>query len=730
MKKNLLIKFAAAISGASVAAAGCALPAIADPASVTTFGHLSGFGSDTTMDVMDGIASAIGNAPDGKPYIASYKAVGGADAVTKSGSLAVPRANGSGAGRDLLRVALGQTGSASVAIAPNDLGAARAAVSPKTEDVAGLVDFARSSSGPSGAVNDGVLTYIPFAIDAMTYATAPNSKIPNNLPVGSSANTSEASLYNIYWGNLDYVVTSDADGSFVRLQKGNSVSVGETAHLIKAYIPQAGSGTRSFWIGKFGITETNITNNATAAIATYGDNLSVQEHDGSALVNDPYALVGFSISQWVAQTNGVAVNRLKGAVLNNMTVSSTQQTPTSTTVEGGKTVYATNASWTAITRTVYNIVPTALANAAGDNYVKTVFVGDDSLVCQAKSAIQLFGYGLLSYPDTDASKAGTVPGSKSTVCGSIVAENRVSAPAATTVALGTPATNAAGEMVVTATVTGNNGKQGGSVTLYTDYGVLGTEAEVATATLAKGSNTVDIVVPKPASASSLSVVAEFLPNLSGLASSSSAATSVDFAKQTSTEISDVVYNTTGTTAAVTVSVSKPALAAGSVELYNGDVLVESKDIAAGASTVVFNLADTLNQASHDYSLTAKYVATSDASTGSETTEATAVNIKGTAAITATFTYTSGKVSSKKNTSQILTLSVKDGKALDAAAANGHAVVVISKGSAIYYATGRVVNGSASINLGKFKSAGKFTVKVYFSGDDFAASSKSLSFKLS
>ena len=205
--KEVYKKLVLSLGGAAVVIAGNALPSQADPASVTKFAEVVGLGSDTTMDVMDGISLALGTNPDGTLKLASYKAVGSADVVVSADGKAIPRANGSTAGRVLLTVAIGQVGSATVPIALDELGKSRTSAVPTTEQVAGKVHFARSSSGPSGAISNGVLTYVPFAYDNMTYATAPVSKIPSDIPLGSAANTSEVSLMNIYKGNITQVIT-------------------------------------------------------------------------------------------------------------------------------------------------------------------------------------------------------------------------------------------------------------------------------------------------------------------------------------------------------------------------------------------------------------------------------------------------------------------------------------------------------------------------------------------
>jgi hypothetical protein len=475
------------------------------------------------MDVMDGLATKLGRVGNSKSdwKIASYKAVGSATVKTRSNRLPIGRFNGSSAGRDALYVAIGRLDTASIPVAANTDGSARPAVTPTTAQLAGNIDFARSSSGPSGARADGVVTYIPFGIDAMTYATSPNSKIPSGIPIGTDGNTSEVSLKNIFKGNITKVITN-ASGEFIKLETPNYVpQAGETQNTINAYIPQAGSGTRSFWIGSsvINITEAQIAAGSTAAKDQWSDNgvlKPVQEHDGSAVANDNFALVGFSIAQFVAQTNGVSPSRLKGAVLRTMAPTAGGEAVDPTTGTGTNLV--TNPNWVAIKRTVYNIVPTALANAAGTNAIKRAFVGENSLVCKEKATIQKYGYGLLTYPGTAEGNLGTTSGGHATICGNITAPNRVGAPATSTVSLGTPKLSSSGSSAtVVATVT-SNGNQGGVVNIYD--GAAEAANLVGKGTVAKGKTTVTITVqPKDKKDEELSLIAKFTPTLTGIAES-------------------------------------------------------------------------------------------------------------------------------------------------------------------------------------------------------------------
>ena len=730
MKNKLFAQVTVALSGAAVIAAGTAMPVMADPVSVNKYAELVGLGSDTTMDVMDGISLALGNVSDAdsRLKLASYKALGSADVVVSADGIAVPRANGSSAGRDALRIAIGQTNSASVPIAPDELGKSRAATNPTTSELAGKVHYARSSSGPSGAVANGALTYVPFAQDNMTYATAPLNitKIPSDIPLGTVADTTEVSLMNIYKGNITQVIVDSTTGDFIALEDPDYVPAsGETAHTINAYVPQAGSGTRSFWIGQVKISESDITNGLVPATDVTPSGLSVQEHDGTAVANDPYALVGFSISQWVAQTNGVAPKRTAGAILRSMGGLE------ATVVTDG--VYATAPTWSAIKRAVYNIVPTALVNADEENAITRAFRGTNSLVCQAKDVIQKFGYGLLSYDGVDAVD-GLTAGGNATVCGNITEANRTHAPSASTVTLGAPVVAAdGGSAVVTATVS-SNGNQGGTVTLFSEFGTAN-QAAVATGVVAAGATTVDITVTNPgASAYTKTLTAQFIPALSGVDISNStvdgttveltavkAATSVSFGAAT------VASNGQSATFTATITGGQ----AGTLKIYNSSFTSTAlKTYAVTGGTVNVSITQAKGE-KVSYNLVGEFVPTdAAAATSSRTSAALPVSLKNTS-------YTLIKVGSSYKRTSIPTVSVtiKAGKSTSTKGATGtvFAVVYNSKKVPVQVSSALVklsAAGNATLKFAKIATVGTYTVKVFYGGSaEVAASTTTKTFKV-
>jgi len=498
MRAKTFTKFGIGLVAVTLATCTLAVPASADPAN-GKFGTLVGTGSDTTQDVLNGLSAAIGGSTGLR--IASYDATGTASIVTRDGAAALPRPNGSGNGRDVLRVAIGQSTTATATIngVPTTWTSANAT---------GNVDFARTSSGAGAAdvAANGVLTYIPFAKDAVTYATSSNSVIPA-LTLGSAADAVDsngvgvASLFSIYGGKVTRVIT--VNGAYSKVVNASYVlQSGEVSTPIHALVPQAGSGTRSFWIGKVGITEANITGGTVPVKDVFGaSNLPVQEHDGTALQNDPGAIVPFSIGQWVAQGNGITgVNdRRHGAALGSIN----GQAPTTGTAGN----YELNEGFTSITRTVYNIVPSALADDENSK-INWAFVGTGSLICSQEDVIKKYGFGLLT-------------GSGVNSCGDT--SIRAYAPSASSVTLAAPSAIKYGKsFTATATVASNN-NGGGSVTFYNG------ETELSTVKIAAGATTAATAI-KTTSAKTiadLDLTAEFTPNLSGVADAASTPAVVD-----------------------------------------------------------------------------------------------------------------------------------------------------------------------------------------------------------
>ncbi|MDM7855519.1 Ig-like domain repeat protein [Cellulomonas alba] len=573
MKVNAFTRIALCAGASALAIGALALPASADPAP-GTFGTLVGLGSDTTQDVVNAIAAAVPN-----HLIASYDATKpDSSVVTRSGGTGVARANGSGAGRDLLRAAIGQTTSANVATF------AGGTVAVTTADAFGKIDFARSSGGPGAADvrPDGVLTYVPFAVDAVTYAVAPNSVLPHDL--------TKADITAIYQGVYDRVQV--VGGVSTLLHPADTAAGGARVVPITTFIPQAGSGTRSFWLGQLGITETQISSGTYPNIKDHDfTNALVEEHHGNALVSgtddqDAGAIAPFSAGQWIAQGNGLVTDNRHGALLG--------ATNGTEPVQGTAGSYALNSAYNAFTRPVYNIVPSRLADDPTSNIAKA-FVGQTSEVCQQTSVITEYGFGLLT---------GAVK------CGDTQTRAYQAAPSSTTVALGTlPAATVGQPATLTAALT-NVSLGGGTVTFAKVAG--GTATTLATVTVAANATSASASWTPSATGTS-DVVAYFVPALLGVGAPDPTASkpltvSAVPAVSSSTKVAASAKPVVGKSFTLTATVTAATYGAGKVAFYDGSKLLGS----ATFSTSTHRAALAVKATKTSYAVKAVYLPTTTA----------------------------------------------------------------------------------------------------------------------
>jgi hypothetical protein len=352
LKKKKLRLGVVAVAAAATLAFGAAAPAYADPIG---FKPLNGAGSDTTQDVLGGVASVVTS-------IGSYDATGSATIKTTTAGPTFNRPNGSTSGVQALSASINNTGT-------------RTFPASGGVSITGQIDFARSSSAPSSSFVGTDLTFIPFARDAVTYAVSQASDFPRDIALGSSSQDAQTpapfTLRNIYRGT----VTSYTDGDF------NPVT-------IRPIIPQAGSGTRSFWLGALGLTEATIVGTPTTDIGN-----TAQEHNGTYIRNAG-DIAPFSIAQYIAQGNygslPTSVTERRGNVeLGNVdTVKPILLTP------GGGVELNTAFP---INRLVFNVVQSSrlTGTSAADTLLKNTFAGSTSSVCAASAQIKQYGFGTI-----------------------------------------------------------------------------------------------------------------------------------------------------------------------------------------------------------------------------------------------------------------------------------------------------------------------------------------------
>lgn len=590
-------------------------PATADPTSGELYGDLVGTGSDTTQDIINGLSIALGTNPDtGNRYISSYDAAPGtgngsasgdcntaADKITpqETGGPTFVRPNGSGNGRDTLRAAIGQASSASVKSFACSLSGGSSATL-NAVDIRGAVHFARSSSGPSAADTSaiGTVAYVPFAKDAVSVAVSPTSKIPA-LTFGTAAvNTSfggvtgkvEPTLYAIYTCKATQVIVPSSGSSF--LANADYVEVaGDSAHPLNVYIPQAGSGTRSFWIGKFNVTEANITAaaaNASCLDATINgganDGVGVQEHSGLAVGSDDYGITPFSVPQFVAQSNGVegVTSRINGAVLK--AIGGVNPTTGSAPTLAMNPTFTTAAASSMLGRLMYNIVPTRELDDPS-SLTHEVFAGKTSRICAATSTIRTYGFAVL----TAASGASS--------CG--YTGLRAYAPSTASITLDVASAATSGASAVTAAAEGDtvhfrlknlvtNGNGGGVIEISDGAGNVFATLDVPAGTPPTTGDTSSwlyesVVLDTDLPAGGYDVVATFIPTLSGV-ETKTVANLITFSldQRDVDSISLVTYAATykvGKKGKLGVTINTTGITAtGSVSVFNGSKLLGSADL--------------------------------------------------------------------------------------------------------------------------------------------------------
>jgi len=236
------------------------------------------------------------------------------DTITlKVGTTPITRPDGSGAGKGLLYGANNNT----------------------------AVDFARASSALNATEASNGLVAYPFAMDELAVAVSAQG---TNAPAAISVDQ----LVDIYSGAIT-----------------NWNQIGGQNGAIVPMIPQAGSGTRSFFEGQL-----TAANGGTPV--TYGSNVvTVQEHDPNALAGQPNAVAPFSIGRaGLANAQGIV------------------HIETGTATDGNQSFYAR--------RGVYNVVRTSDLSKA---YVGSIFASDGFLCSStATAAIQAGGLKQLAHP--------------------------------------------------------------------------------------------------------------------------------------------------------------------------------------------------------------------------------------------------------------------------------------------------------------------------------------------
>jgi ABC-type phosphate transport system substrate-binding protein len=271
MRSRSLVLIGSAAACLAVLLGLSAGPAFAtDPSPTPPQASIVGVGSDTAQDVMEKVGTTPARSGYSRNYNATtstfqlwgYDATGSASIVTKIGCPAITRPNGSGSGIAALKA---------------DEAAGR-----------GCIDFARSSRVKNTAT-DGDLLFVPYARDGVTWATFPSA--PGSTSFHAPVNLTTAQLNAIY----SCTVT-----------RWNQVGGGNFP--IVAYLPQASSGTRSFFLTAIGVTTPG---------ACVKQPTTLEENNGTLIpaADRPNTVLPFSTAKWIAQKNTVSTDVRAGATL-------------------------------------------------------------------------------------------------------------------------------------------------------------------------------------------------------------------------------------------------------------------------------------------------------------------------------------------------------------------------------------------------------------------------------
>jgi hypothetical protein len=681
---------AIACASAIVVGAAVALPAAADP-DPGIYGQLNVFGSDTTQDVMQGISVAV-NASQSSEVLANYLAVGD-PTVPISSSTSSSRANGSSAGRDYLRLAIGQSATATVKVGSVN-------TTPGINAL-GKIDVARSSSGPgSNAAANGVLAYVPFAKDALTMAVqagSPLAVVPWYIGKGEST-TTQPNLAAVYTGAVTHAYVSGSSGSYIYEGVGNSSTTpfgapsGTVAYALRPVVPQSGSGTRSYFIvDVLGLVDADASVPASirsGQVDIGGVLYNVQEHDGTVMGLDPTIIGPFSIGQFVAFENAVlgVTDRRNGAALLPLKATAAEVGVVPFITTGG--IKTANPAFTAAVRDVYNIVPSRLLDDPA-SLIHRVFYGQSSLVCAQSATIERYGF----LPITN--------------CGDETI--RAYAPSAdntSTIAWTPPTSLRSGERVtVPVTVDSKIHGQGGTVTIRNGTTIVGTLV-VPPHTI---DATVQVSVPVTVTSglTSVSLTAVFVPALAGITGAVTSATSVPLSADSTSFISAKSTSTIGRGMPIVGWIS--GANRGSVELWDGNTRLATYALGAGENGYGFNVV----ASKLSYSLNVRYVP----SVGSNITQSRSANKTVTVArATPTVTATAATVKAP----------IRGRVAVKVATVGGivpSGVVQVFRGTT-RVGTGTLVAGRATVKLSAI-ARGTSSLTVRYLGDTrFAPANRS------
>ena len=513
-------KYSATLGATALVVSGIALatvaPASADPTNpvfTPSATDIVGVGSDTIEGVVNDLAQGKGadagwNAANAGQRIASFDATPQPSTITLRSAgwngttdpLSINRPNGSGQGKATLFGAGNNNN----------------------------VNFARSSSTLSTSNGEAAaLTQFPFAVDGLKMA------VSGNVASDAPASLSISDIVNIYKGTYKHwnEIPGNAGGS--------------TAY-IHPYVPQTGSGTRSFFLSELKAGNGGV--DVTLAVADgsgYPGVSETQEHSPTDIQDNPDAIAPFSTAR--AQTLA---------------------TPSAIHLEAG---YQAK-------RAVYIVVRNADAGAAW----ATSLFGTSGFFCSAnaKPIIEGDGFEQLATPGN-----GGVCGVGTTTPVSNFTSNTV----ATTTTLA--ATSSAGRQArLVATIAAGGAAADGDVDFYEGA------TKVGTGLVTGGQSIVTLTGVAPGSHT---YTAKFVSANPAAFSDSSSPDSTVTVRETSTTTATVAPGTFGHGGTASVTVTSPA------GTPTGDVTVSvggwQSTAALANGTATFSIPGTVAAGSHSFS---------------------------------------------------------------------------------------------------------------------------------
>ncbi len=349
--KTRAIRVSSALAAAAVVAAPALPSAQAVPPPNTTVDELAVVGSDTTQDVM-GSYSTAWTSMSTNDNMRNVRAFGGGTQTVPSDSVASCTAK-------TYAVAPTAPGAGQI-VAPNGSSAGLAALNASVTAGDGCVDIARSSRSRSTS-DLASNQFYAFATDSVTWAAFPDPA-PGAAPGGppASKNLTIAQLKGIY--NCTFT---------------NWNQVGGTSQAIQRYLPQLGSGTRSFFTGTvLGFDPTTISSGTCPAV-----NQSFPENNGSVFpaAAKPGAIIPHSVGQFISQANGtIAPDNRNGIFVGKI---------------GGVAVTSGTAPTLAPTAAAFTVPnPTATPPVAGFIGARYVYNVIDTTSPQYSAARRAVGY--------------------------------------------------------------------------------------------------------------------------------------------------------------------------------------------------------------------------------------------------------------------------------------------------------------------------------------------------